>query len=177
MKISPLKIQGAALVEIVPLGDERGFFARSFCVQEFEDAGLELDIGQSNLSYNIHKGTLRGMHYQADPKPDPKLVSCLSGAIFDVVVDIRKGSDTFCEWVGVELTADNHKSLFVPPGCAHGFITLTDDALVQYQMGEVFVPDLARGLRWDDPTFAIDWPLQPLTIAERDAKYPDFKGD
>jgi len=177
MKISPLKIQGAALIEIEPLGDERGFFARNFCAQEFADAGLTLNVVQSNLSQNLKKGTLRGLHYQAQPKPDPKLVSCISGAIFDVVVDVREGSPTFCQWAGVELTADNHKALFVPPGCAHGFIALTDNALVHYQMGETFVTDLARGVRWNDPAFGVEWPMNPTVISERDATYPDFKGD
>lgn len=176
MKISPLDISGAALVEIEPFGDERGFFARSFCRQEFSDAELDLNIVQSNLSQNVAKGTLRGMHYQAAPKPDPKLVSCIQGAIFDVVVDIRKGSKTFCRWYGVELSAQNRKALFVPPGCAHGFLTLSDDTVVHYQMGEEFIPDLARGVRWNDPAFAIDWPMEPKVIAERDATYPDFQG-
>jgi len=176
MNITSLKIQGAALVEIEPLGDERGFFARTFCRQDFEDAGLDLDIVQSNMSHNVHKGTLRGLHYQAAPKPDPKLVSCVRGAIFDVVVDLRAESDTYCQWAGVELTADNAKALFVPPGCAHGFITLTDDTLVNYQMGEAYVADLARGVRWNDSAFAINWPLEPQLLSERDAAYPDFKG-
>lgn len=176
MNITPLKIQGAALIEIEPMGDERGFFARTFCRQEFQDAGLELDVVQSNLSHNVHKGTLRGLHYQAAPKPDPKLVSCVRGAIFDVIVDVRAESDTFCQWVGTRLTADNAKALFVPPGCAHGFITLVDDTLVNYQMGAEYVADLARGVRWNDPAFAIDWPLEPQVLSERDAAYADFKG-
>ena len=176
MKITPLKIAGAALVEIDRLGDERGYFARSFCQDEFAEAGLSLEIKQSNLSQNVARGTLRGMHYQAAPRPDPKLVSCIQGAIFDVVVDIRDGSDTYCQWHGVELSADNRSALFVPPGCAHGFLTLSDDAVVHYQMGEVFVPDLARGVRWNDPAFGIDWPFEPAVISERDATYPDFQG-
>lgn len=176
MKITPLKIQGAALVEIEPLGDERGFFARSFCRREFKDAGLDLNVVQSNLSQNVSKGTLRGLHYQAAPKPDPKLVSCIRGSIFDVVVDVREGSSTYCQWVGIELTADNAKALFVPPSCAHGFITLSDDTWVNYQMGEAYVAELARGVRWNDPAFAIDWPMAPLVLSERDAAYADFKG-
>lgn len=176
MKITPLAISGAALIEIERLGDERGYFARSYCREEFAAAGLEFDIVQTNLSQNVAKGTLRGLHHQAQPKPDPKLVSCIQGAVFDVVVDIREGSDTFCQWSGVELSADNRTALFVPPGCAHGFLTLTDDAVVHYQMGEMFVPDLARGVRWDDPTFAIAWPSAPTVMSERDATYPDFAG-
>lgn len=176
MNIAPLTIKGAALIEMEPIGDERGFFARSFCSKEFAAAGLHLDVVQSNVSYNVQKGTLRGLHFQDAPKPDPKLVSCIQGGIFDVVVDIREGSETFCQWVGIELTADNGKALFVPPGCAHGFITLTDKARVFYQMGEVYVADLARGLRWDDPAFAIDWPLDPVVLSERDANFAGFKG-
>ena len=175
MKISPLSIQGGALIEIEQLGDERGFFARSYCQQELSDAGIELNIVQSNLSQNVSAGTLRGMHYQAEPHPDPKLVSCIQGSIFDVIVDIRTGSDTYLNWYGVELSAECHNALFVPPGCAHGFITLTDNAIVHYQMGETFVPDLARGVRWDDPAFGIEWPHQPEVISERDATYPDFQ--
>lgn len=176
MKITPQKIVGAALIEIEPHTDERGYFARSFCTHEFRDAGLVLDVVQANLSQNARKGTLRGMHYQAEPKPDPKLVSCIQGAIFDVIVDVRPGSDTYCQWVGYELGADNRKAMFVPPGCAHGFITLTNDAVVHYLMGEVFEPDLARGVRWDDPAFDINWPVAPAVISERDAGYPDFGG-
>lgn len=175
MKISPLKIKGTALIEIEPISDERGYFSRSFCVQEFKDAGIDLNVVQSNLSQNAQKGTLRGMHFQAQPKPDPKLVSCIQGAIFDVIVDLRNDSDTYCQWVGQELSADNRKALFVPPGCAHGFLTLSDDALVSYQMGEVFIADLARGVRWNDPAFAIDWPMEPVVISDRDDTYPDFK--
>jgi len=176
MKITPLKISGVALIEAQAIADERGFFARSFCRAQFAAAGLELDVVQSNISHNAVKGTLRGLHFQAAPKPDPKLVSCIQGSIFDVVVDIRETSATFCQWVGAELSADNGKALFVPPGCAHGFMTLSDDARVHYQMGEVYVADLARGLRWDDPAFAIDWPLDPVVISERDATFADFKG-
>lgn len=175
MNITPLKIKGTALVEIKPISDERGFFARSFCAQEFSDAGLSLNIVQSNLSQNVKKGTLRGMHFQAQPKPDPKLVSCIQGAIFDVIVDVREDSDTYCQWLGHELSADNRKALFVPPGCAHGFITLSDDTVVHYQMGEVFVADLACGVRWDDPAFGIEWPTEPIVISERDATYANFK--
>lgn len=176
MKINPLKIHGSALIEIEPITDERGFFARSYCQQEFQDAGIDLTIKQTNLSQNEHKGTLRGMHFQASPRFDAKLVSCIAGEIFDVIVDLRIGSETYCQWIGVQLTEGNYKALYVPPGCAHGFMTLSDNALVHYQMGEVFVADLARGVRWNDPAFAIDWPLEPLEISDRDAAYPDFQG-
>jgi len=176
MDITALKVAGAALIEIERLNDERGFFARGFCQREFRDAGLNLDVVQTNLSHNLHKGTLRGLHYQAAPHPDPKLVSCIQGEIFDVVVDLRAGSDTYLQWSGVDLSALNHRAVFVPPGCAHGFITLSDNAVVHYQMGAEFVADLARGVRWDDPAFAIEWPLRPAVMSARDAHYDDFGG-
>lgn len=174
MKITPLNISGAALVEIEPIDDERGYFARSFCGEEFRAAGLDFEVVQTNLSQNVSKGTLRGMHYQATPKPDAKLVSCIKGKIFDVIVDIRPESETFCQWQGFTISEDNRDSLFVPPGCAHGFLTLSDDSVVHYQMGEWFVSDLARGVRWDDPAFGIEWPMAPTVISERDSGYQDF---
>lgn len=167
-------IAGMAVVTQTPIRDERGSFARSFCARELAEAGLDLHVAQANLSHNVAKGTLRGMHYQAEPIPDPKLVSCLRGAVFDVAVDLRPGSPTFCRWFGAELTADNGKALFVPAGCAHGFLTLADDSLVHYQMGAFYEPDLARGVRWDDPAFGIAWPFEPSVMAPRDATYPDF---
>ena len=158
MKFIETKIPGVVVVEAEPIGDERGYFARSFCAREFETAGLTLNVAQTNLSRNTSKGTLRGMHYQAEPKPEPKLVSCARGAIFDVAIDLRADSPTFCDWVGVELTDSNARALFVPPGCAHGFLTLADEVWVSYLMGEFYDSDLARGVRWDDPAVAIHAP-------------------
>jgi dTDP-4-dehydrorhamnose 3,5-epimerase len=174
MKFIETKIPGVVVVEASPIGDERGFFARSFCAREFEAAGLDMTVVQTNNSHNARKGTLRGMHYQAEPKPEPKLVSCVRGAIFDVAIDLRADSPSFCGWVGVELSDSNGKALFVPPGCAHGFLTLGDEARVSYLMGEFYDPGLASGVRWDDPAFGVDWPATPTVISERDAGYPDF---
>lgn len=175
MKFAATKIPGVTVVETEPIADERGFFARGFCGKEFKAAGLNLAVAQTNVSHNKLKRTLRGMHYQAEPKPEPKLVSCVRGGIFDVAVDLRPDSPTFCKWIGVELTESNRKALFVPPGCAHGFLTLSDETEVSYLMGEFYVADLSRGVRWDDPAFGIDWPDKPVLISERDAAYPDFR--
>ena len=174
MKFTGTKIPGVVIVEIEPIGDERGFFARSYCAREFEAAGLTLPVAQTNLSYNAARSTLRGMHYQADPKPEPKLVRCLRGAIFDVAIDLRPQSPSYCDWFGLELSEGSGKALFVPPGCAHGFLTLADDTLVSYVMGEFYVPDLSRGVRWNDPAFGIEWPDLPAVISDRDAGYVDF---
>lgn len=175
MKFSATKIPGVMVIDAEPIGDERGFFARSFCAREFAAAGLELTVAQTNLSHNARRGTLRGMHYQAEPKPEPKLVACIRGAIFDVAIDLRAESPSFRDWVGAELTDSNGKALFVPPGCAHGFLTLADETQVSYLMGELYDPDLARGVRWDDPAFGVEWPGEPTVISDRDAGYPDFR--
>lgn len=175
MKFSATKIPGVVVIDAEPIGDERGFFARSFCAREFAAAGLELTVAQTNLSHNARRGTLRGMHYQAEPKPEPKLVACIRGAIFDVAIDLRAESPSFRDWVGAELTDSNGKALFVPPGCAHGFLTLADETQVSYLMGEFYDPDLARGVRWDDPAFGVEWPGEPTVISDRDAGYPDFR--
>lgn len=174
MKFDPAPIPGVTVVSQTPMSDERGSFARSFCAIEFQDAGLALNVVQTNVSHNIRKGTLRGMHYQAEPYPETKLVSCTRGAIFDVAVDLRTESPTYKQWFGVELSAENAKSLYIPPGCAHGFLTLDDDTLVNYLMGEYFHDGYGRGVRWNDPQFAIQWPEEPTTMSERDAAYPDF---
>ena len=174
MNFTATKIPGVTVVESAPIADDRGSFARSFCGAEFEAAGLALTVAQANLSRNRRRGTLRGMHYQAEPKPEPKLVSCIRGGIFDVAVDLRPDSPAYCGWAGVELTESNGRALFIPPGCAHGFLTLTDDSLVSYLMGEFYDPALARGVRWNDPAFGIEWPGQPVAMSERDAGWPDF---
>lgn len=174
MIFTETELPGVVVVELEKLRDDRGFFARSFCADEFAAAGVHSHFPQANISYNREKGTLRGLHYQVAPKPEPKLVRCTRGAIFDVAVDLRADSPGYCRWTACELTADNHIGLYVPPGCAHGFLTLDDGCEVSYLMGEVFHPDLARGVRWNDPAFAIDWPLEPAVISPRDAGYPDF---
>ncbi|MEK9833398.1 MAG: dTDP-4-dehydrorhamnose 3,5-epimerase [Rhodospirillaceae bacterium] len=176
MQFIPANIAGAFEVRTEPAGDARGDFARSFCTEEFREAGIVFEIVQTNLSRNRRHGTLRGLHYQGEPTPDPKLVRCIRGRIFDVAVDLRPGSDSYLRWSAVELDADLQNALFVPPGCAHGFLTLEDDCTVEYFMGASYVPNLARGVRWNDPAFAIEWPFAPDVISERDAAYPDFTG-
>ena len=174
MIFAETEVPGVLAVELEKLGDERGFFARSFCAEEFARHGLAAAFVQVNISFNRRRGTLRGLHYQAEPKPEPKLVRCTRGAIFDVAVDLRPGTATYCRWTARELSAGNHRALYVPAGCAHGFITLEDDSEVCYLMGAAYDPELARGVRWNDPAFAIAWPLQPSVISARDAGYADF---
>ncbi len=175
MKITPTKLEGVMHIGLTPIEDERGFFARSFCAASLAEAGHSFEVVQANLSYNHKAGTLRGMHYQADPQPDPKIVRCEQGAIFDVVVDLRPKSPSYLKWTGSELTADNGNALLVPAGCAHGFISLVDESKVLYLMGAPYVAELARGVRWDDPAFDIQWPMAPATINPRDASYPDYQ--
>ena len=175
MIFTETKIKGVYIIEPELLKDERGFFARSFCKEEFQKHGLETDIVQCNISYNKKKGTLRGMHYQSAPYEEAKIVSCTKGAIYDVVLDLRKDSETYMQWAAIELTDKNFKMVYVPKGCAHGFQTLDDEAIVNYQMTEYFHPECARGLRWDDPTFTIDWPIiQTVIVSEKDQKHLDF---
>lgn len=174
MNIRPTALVGVMVVGPTVNADERGLFARTYDAAAFAAAGLPTLWPQCNTSSNARKGTLRGLHYQAEPRPDPKLVRCTRGRIFDVVVDLRKNSASFLRWTGVELSEDNRDALAIPAGCAHGFLTLEDDCEVFYMMGEVYVPELARGVRWNDPAFAIQWPAVPTVIAERDANWPDF---
>jgi len=164
-------LKGAYIIEIEPLEDERGFFARSFCRKEFEEHSLNFSIVQCNLSYNKKKGTLRGMHYQIAPHKEAKLVSCIKGAIYDVIIDLRPDSSTFCQWFAVELTAENHRMLYVPEGFAHGFQTLKDDTVAFYQMSEFYHPECARGVRWNDPAFGVDWPLPNPIMSNKDMNY------
>jgi dTDP-4-dehydrorhamnose 3,5-epimerase len=176
VRFEPTPLHGVWVVELEPIRDERGWFARTFDARAFRERGLDPAVVQCNASFNVHRDTLRGMHYQAEPHGEPKLVSCPSGAIFDVAVDLRRDSPTYCRWFGAELGADNGRMLFIPAGLAHGFQTLVDDSLVLYQMGHEYVPDASRGIRWDDPAFAISWPPPACgrKISERDASYPDF---
>jgi dTDP-4-dehydrorhamnose 3,5-epimerase len=175
VRFTPLELKGAYLIEPERIEDERGSFARTWCSREFAAAGLPAGLEQCSLSANKRRGTLRGLHLQADPHGEHKLVRCSRGAIFDVIVDLRIGSPTFRRWVAFELTADNAKALLIPPGMAHGFQTLADETDVFYQMAESFVPGAARGVRWNDPAFAIAWPAAERRImSDRDAGYPDF---
>jgi dTDP-4-dehydrorhamnose 3,5-epimerase len=167
-------LAGAFRIELEQRADERGFFARSYCEREFAAHGLPTRFPQSNLSRNLKAGTLRGMHYNLPQFAEAKLVRPASGAIYDVIVDLRRGSPTRLQSYGAELRAERGSALFVPAGFAHGFITLADDTFVHYQMGEFFEPDAARGFRFDDPAFQLGWPRSPAVIAARDASYPDF---
>jgi dTDP-4-dehydrorhamnose 3,5-epimerase len=157
-------------------GDERGWFARTFDLDEFRARGMELDPVQANASSNARAGTLRGMHFQTAPHEEPKLVRCTRGAVWDVAVDLRPGSPSFRSWFGAELSADNGRMLFIPGGLAHGFQTLSDDSELAYLMGARYVPEAADGVRWDDPAFGIEWPDAPdgRIITDRDASWPDF---
>jgi dTDP-4-dehydrorhamnose 3,5-epimerase len=170
-------VAGAFVVEPERIEDERGFFARTFSVEEFAARGLDTRVDQCSTSFNVREGTLRGMHYQLAPHAESKLVRCTRGAIYDVALDLRPDSSSYLRWFGLELTAENGHALFVPEGCAHGFQTLSDASEVAYQISTPFVPDAARGVRWDDPAFGIEWPAPPprgRTMAPRDAEYPDF---
>lgn len=165
-------LKGAYSIDVERRMDERGFFGRSWCQQEFEAHGLNPKLVQCNISFNKKRGTLRGMHYQAAPFEEAKLVRCTMGALYDVIIDLRPDSDTFKQWLAVELTAENRRALYIPEGFAHGFQTLTDDTEVFYQMSEFFHPECALGLRWDDSAFRIEWPMETLIISEKDKNYP-----
>lgn len=178
MRFTQTPLAGAWLVELELIADQRGWFARSFDADEFAARGMEPVVAQCNASFNTRAGTLRGMHYQADPHGEPKLVRCVRGAIFDVCVDLRPDSETYCRWYGAELTADNGRMLFIPVGVAHGFQTLTDDSEVLYQMGARYAPESAAGVRWDDSAFGIAWPEPPggeRLISDRDRSFPDHR--
>ncbi len=174
MIFTETKLPGAFVIELEKHADQRGFFARTFCRKEFEAHGLNPQVAQCNVSFNKRKGTLRGMHYQAVPFAEAKLVRCTSGSIYDVIIDIRRSSPTFKQHFAVELSAENHKMLYIPEEFAHGFQTLQDDTEIFYQMSQHFSPEHARGVRWNDPTFRIEWPEDERIIIERDQRYPDF---
>ena len=171
MKLTPTPLAGAYVVELERISDERGFFARSFCQDEFRRHGLKSAIAQCNVSWNSRRGTLRGLHYQAAPHEEAKVVRCTRGAIWDVIVDLRESSPTRWRWHALELNAENRLAFYVPEGFAHGFQTLADDSEVLYQMSEFYHPDLARGLRWDDPKLGIGWPLPDPILSPRDRAY------
>ena len=175
MKFIETKLKGTYIIELEPMEDERGFFARTFCQDEFRKNGIDFNIVQCNISYNKKKGTLRGMHYQIAPYEEAKLVGCIRGAIYDVIIDLRVGSSTYCQWFAVELTEENYKMLYIPKGFAHGFQTLEDNTVVFYQMSEFYYPECARGVRWDDSTFEIEWPLSEQVMSKKDLSYPDFR--
>lgn len=177
MRFTQLVLAGAYLIDIEAHEDDRGFFARTFCAREFTDHGLSTTVAQCSSSFNKSRGTLRGMHFQAAPYEEAKVVRCTSGRIFDVIVDLRRESPTYASWHGVELTGENHRMLYVPRGFAHGFQTLEDDSEVFYQISVEYVPSASRGIRWNDPSLAIKWPItEGLTISARDEALPGIHG-
>jgi dTDP-4-dehydrorhamnose 3,5-epimerase len=176
MTFEPTPLDGAFVITPELFRDERGFFAYSFDQKRFTAAGLPGGIVQSNVSFNVRRGTVRGMHFQADPVPQPKLVRCTTGSIYDVLVDLRPDSPTHRHWFGVELSSVNRLALYIPAGFAHGFQTFADDTEVLYEMFAPFAPDTARGVRFDDPAFGIRWPLAVTVISDRDRQYADYTG-
>lgn len=177
MQFFPTPLSGAFTIEIKKIGDERGFFGRAFCMNEFAEQGIDNRIAQINNSYNADKGTLRGLHYQLPPMAETKIVRCVRGALFDVIVDLRKDSPTRGKWYGHELTAENRIAMVVPRGFAHGFITLEDHTEAFYLATQFYGPEQERGLRWNDPKVAIDWPMQPVIISEKDVAHADLTED
>lgn len=174
MEFTAGPVTGAFLVDLEERSDERGFFARGFATDEFKARGLDPAVVQANISFNHRRGTLRGMHWQEPPHAETKLIRCTRGAVFDVVVDIRADSPSYLRWMAAELTADNRRAMYAPRGVAHGYLTLTDDAEVHYQVSHPFTPEADRGARWDDPAFAIEWPFPPVLVSARDAGHPPF---
>ncbi|WP_312518684.1 dTDP-4-dehydrorhamnose 3,5-epimerase [Anaerospora sp.] len=175
MIFTETRLSGAYVIDLEYINDERGFFARAWCKKEFEKYGLNSNLVQCNLSHNVKRGTLRGMHYQAAPYEEAKLVSCISGAIYDVIVDLREKSPTFKQWQAFELSAQNHRMLYIPEGFAHGFQTLQDNTSVFYQMSDFYHPECARGVRWDDSTINVEWPkIKEMIISSKDKSYANF---
>jgi dTDP-4-dehydrorhamnose 3,5-epimerase len=174
MKFTETKLKGAFLIDVEKREDERGFFGRAWCKKEFEDHGLNPDAVQANVSYNTHRGTLRGMHYQVAPFTECKIVRCTSGSLYDVIVDIRPGSSTYMQWMGIELTAQSFRMLYVPDGFAHGFITLEDHTSVHYLVTQYYTPGAEEGIRYNDPALNITWPFEPIVVSAKDKSHPLF---
>ena len=173
---SEMAVHGVYVVDLEPVADERGFFARSWCAREFADHGLETGIAQCSVSYNSRRGTLRGMHWQESPHEEVKLVRCIRGAIYDVAADLRPESPTFGRWTSVELSAENRSALYIPKGCAHGFQALEDETEIFYAISEFYAPEASRGFRYDDPRFGIEWPLpDEIVVSERDLSWPAYE--
>jgi dTDP-4-dehydrorhamnose 3,5-epimerase len=175
LKFSSTKVPGCYIVDIEPRGDDRGFFARQYCREEFLNQGIDPAIEQINIGLSERAGTLRGMHFQTAPYEDTKFVRCLAGAIFDVCLDLRPASATYLEWVGVELSAANRRSLYLPAGTAHGYLTLADNTEIMYTTNQAYAPDNAAGVRYDDTCFGIRWPREVTTLSPADREWPDFK--
>ena len=167
-------LKGAFTIELEKREDDRGFFARTFCANEFEEHGLETKIVQTNMSRTLKKGTIRGMHYQKTPHEETKLVRCTKGAIYDVIIDLRKDSPTYKKWFGAELSDTNYKMMFVPRGFAHGFVTLTDNVEVTYEVSAFYTPGVEAGIRFKDPAFNIQWPVEVTEYSEKDVSHPDY---
>ena len=176
MIFSATELSGAFVVDLEPIEDARGFFARAWDGRDFAAKGLTTEIAQVNTSLSRRKGTLRGMHYQVAPHEEAKLVRCIKGAVFDVVVDLRPDSETYKRWTGAELTASNRRMMYVPQGCAHGFQALGDDTEIFYLVSAFYSSEAESGVRWDDSAFGIDWPLEPTEISDKDRSWPDFAG-
>jgi dTDP-4-dehydrorhamnose 3,5-epimerase len=176
MKFADTVIPRAFLISIDPVVDERGFFARTFCREEFARQGLETCFSQISVSHNTLRGTLRGLHYQAEPHGEVKLVRCIRGAVFDVMVDLRSDSPAYRRWVGYELSENNRNALYIPNSVAHGFLTLSDSSELEYLISTPYVPESSRGVRWNDPAFGILWPGHPRVISARDKSFEDFVG-
>jgi len=174
MKFAELNINGAFVVELEPIHDHRGYFSRVYCRQEFRNHGLSDMISQCSVAHNIAVGTLRGLHYQLPPKQEVKIVRCIRGAVYDVIVDLRPSSPTYCQWHGCELSAENGSALYIPEGLAHGYLTLEDETTLYYQMSQFYDDALNRGVRYDDPAFDIQWPMPPSIISDKDRGYPDY---
>ena len=178
MIFEPTKLQDAYVLDLERRGDERGFFARAWCQREFGTRGLVADLVQANIAYTARRGTVRGLHYQIAPFEEAKIVRCVRGAIWDVIIDLRPGSVTFCQWFGIELSAVNRRQLYVPRGFAHGYQTLVDDCEILYLVSEFYSPASERGIRWNDPQFAITWPIgDSLDVSAKDQAWPDFQSD
>ncbi|BAL83207.1 putative dTDP-4-dehydrorhamnose 3,5-epimerase [Selenomonas ruminantium subsp. lactilytica TAM6421] len=175
MKVAETKLKGVYIVEPQVFGDARGWFTESWSEKKLAEAGIKANFVQDNHSYSAQKGTLRGLHYQLNPMCQAKMLRCTRGNIFDVAVDIRKGSPQYGQWVGVELSAENHQQLFIPRGFAHGFITLTDDVEVQYKADNYYAPECDGNIRWDDPEIGIEWPLKPVILSDKDKVAPLLK--
>lgn len=174
MKFIEQKIPGMFIIEPSLHQDDRGVFRRSFCVEEFNNAGIDFTVKQGNISQNFHKHTMRGFHYQVEPSKESKVISCVTGALYNIVLDLRKDSPTFHQWVASEVNAENRHSIVVPAGCANAFLTMADNTIVHYYMGDSFAPNSYCGIRYNDPKFGFEWPVEPEVISEKDLNLPDY---
>lgn len=174
MKITETPLKGAYIIDLEKREDDRGFFARSFCLEELKSVGIEFHVKQGNVSRSVKKGTLRGMHFQKPPHGEDKLIRCTKGAVFDVIIDLNEGSPTYKQWFGIELSEENYRQIFVPKGFAHGHITLRDNSELTYFMSEFYAPSVEGGIHYNDEEFSIQWPMEPTEISEKDMRWPNF---